>query len=229
MRSAAVVYRGLPDRLLLLAYDPWLGPQLVRIAQRAAAPSEAAAAVAGTRRLAESNPGVAGAVAAARHAEALIRGSRAELRAAADAYRSASHPLGLASALSDAAAAERAGGNRAEAVRLYQEAFQLWSAAGAVRDIARVQRALRELGVRRKLPRTGQATGWDSITAGELRVVRLVAEGLTNRQVASRLFLSHHTVDAHLRRAFTKLGVRSRLELARRAAPHLAANLGGGR
>jgi DNA-binding CsgD family transcriptional regulator len=49
-------------------------------------------------------------------------------------------------------------------------------------------------------------------------VVRLVSEGGTNRQVAERLFLSPHTVNTHLRNAFVKLGVRSRLELARRLA-----------
>ncbi len=45
-----------------------------------------------------------------------------------------------------------------------------------------------------------------------------MSEGGTNRQVAERLFLSPHTVNTHLRNAFVKLGVRSRLELARRLA-----------
>jgi len=65
-------------------------------------------------------------------------------------------------------------------------------------------------------------SAWGSLTESELRVVRLVAEGLTNRQVASRLFLSPHTVDSHLRHSFTKLGVSSRVELTR----HVMANLG---
>ncbi|WP_179199800.1 helix-turn-helix transcriptional regulator [Streptomyces sp. NRRL B-24572] len=55
-----------------------------------------------------------------------------------------------------------------------------------------------------------------------MRVVRLVAGGLTNRQVANRLFLSRHTVDAHLRNVFAELGVSSRVELARLTAVHLA-------
>jgi DNA-binding CsgD family transcriptional regulator len=41
----------------------------------------------------------------------------------------------------------------------------------------------------------------------------LVAEGLTNRQVAERMFLSRHTVDFHLRQVFRKLGINSRVEL----------------
>jgi DNA-binding CsgD family transcriptional regulator len=46
-------------------------------------------------------------------------------------------------------------------------------------------------------------------------VVRLVALGATNREAAQRLFLSPHTVDTHLRHAFEKVGVRSRVQLAR--------------
>jgi DNA-binding CsgD family transcriptional regulator/predicted ATPase len=60
-------------------------------------------------------------------------------------------------------------------------------------------------------------TGWDSLTASELRVVDLVAMGLRNREVAARLHLSPHTVDSHLRHAFTKLGVTSRVQLTRYA------------
>ncbi len=59
--------------------------------------------------------------------------------------------------------------------------------------------------------------GWDSLTDAELRVVRLVAEGLTNPQIAARLFLSAQTVKTHMKNVFRKLGVSSRAELAARA------------
>ena len=49
-------------------------------------------------------------------------------------------------------------------------------------------------------------------------MVRLVSEGRTNREVAERLFVSPHTVNSHLRHVFSKLGVNSRVELARLAA-----------
>ena len=52
------------------------------------------------------------------------------------------------------------------------------------------------------------------LSTAERRVVALVAQGMTNRNVAERLFLSRHTVDAHLRNIFTKLGVKRRIELA---------------
>lgn len=57
--------------------------------------------------------------------------------------------------------------------------------------------------------------GWDSLTEAEHTVTELVAEGLTNREVAARLFLSPHTVDSHLRHIFRKLDINSRVDLAR--------------
>ncbi len=53
------------------------------------------------------------------------------------------------------------------------------------------------------------------MTDSELRVARLVAEGMTNREVAERLFVSPHTINGHLRQVFAKVGVNSRVELAR--------------
>ncbi|MGW3464327.1 response regulator transcription factor, partial [Streptomyces olivaceoviridis] len=55
--------------------------------------------------------------------------------------------------------------------------------------------------------------GWPELTVSEVTVIRLVAQGLTNRQVAQRLENSPHTVNTHLRHAFTKLGTTSRAEL----------------
>lgn len=60
--------------------------------------------------------------------------------------------------------------------------------------------------------------GWESLTAAELRVVKLVMEGLTNPQIASRLFVSAQTVKTHMKNVFRKLGVSSRAELAALAA-----------
>ena len=63
-------------------------------------------------------------------------------------------------------------------------------------------------------------TGWSSLTSAELRIVELVAEGLTNPQIADRLFISAGTVKTHLRHIFDKLGVSSRSELAASAIRH---------
>jgi DNA-binding NarL/FixJ family response regulator len=57
--------------------------------------------------------------------------------------------------------------------------------------------------------------GWGSLTERERRVASLVAQGLTNRGVAAELYVSHHTVDAHLRQIYRKLGIDSRVVLTR--------------
>ena len=75
-------------------------------------------------------------------------------------------------------------------------------------------RALRRLGVERRIVTRARAkTGWDSLTDSELTIVNLIAEGATNRSVAQQLHVSPHTVKTHLRNAFAKLGITSRVQL----------------
>lgn len=54
-----------------------------------------------------------------------------------------------------------------------------------------------------------------ALTAQQLQIARLVVDGATNREVAARLYLSTRTVDHHMRNIFTRLGIRSRVELAK--------------
>jgi DNA-binding CsgD family transcriptional regulator len=61
--------------------------------------------------------------------------------------------------------------------------------------------------------------GWADLTDTQRMVAELVVDGLTNRGVGAQLFLSPHTVDFHLRQIYRKLGIRSRVELARLAGP----------
>jgi transcriptional regulator of acetoin/glycerol metabolism/DNA-binding CsgD family transcriptional regulator len=58
-------------------------------------------------------------------------------------------------------------------------------------------------------------SGWNSLTDTECGVAGIIAEGATNREAAARLYLSRHTIDFHLRQIFRKLGITSRVELAR--------------
>jgi len=54
----------------------------------------------------------------------------------------------------------------------------------------------------------------EQLTSQELQIAQLVAEGLSNREIGQRLYLSHRTVGSHLYRMFPKLGIRSRAQLA---------------
>jgi predicted ATPase/class 3 adenylate cyclase/DNA-binding CsgD family transcriptional regulator len=74
--------------------------------------------------------------------------------------------------------------------------------------------------VRGHTGRKRPARGWTSLTPTERDVVRLVAEGLTSRDVAARLFVSPRTVQTHLTHIYAKLGVTSRVQLAQEAACH---------
>ena len=77
---------------------------------------------------------------------------------------------------------------------------------------------LRQLGIRRRhwATQAGRpVTGWGSTTDTEQAVAGLVAEGLNNGQVAARMYISTHTVAHHLRQAFRKLSIASRVELTR--------------
>jgi DNA-binding CsgD family transcriptional regulator len=71
------------------------------------------------------------------------------------------------------------------------------------------------LGVQRRIVSPRAKTGWDSLTDSELTVVNLIAQGATNRSVATQLHLSLHTVKNHVHNAFAKLGINSRAQLTR--------------
>ena len=69
-----------------------------------------------------------------------------------------------------------------------------------------------------QLPRP--VVGWSSLTESERAIAHLVAQGLTNREAAAHLFVSRHTVGAHLRQIFRKLEINSRVQLAHLVALH---------
>ncbi|HEV2243300.1 MAG TPA: response regulator transcription factor, partial [Streptosporangiaceae bacterium] len=68
--------------------------------------------------------------------------------------------------------------------------------------------------------RNRPAVGWLSLTPAEREVARLVAEGLANKEIAARLFVSPRTVQTHLTHMYGKLGLTSRVQLAQQAARH---------
>ncbi|MEV5971654.1 AAA family ATPase [Streptomyces sp. NPDC051921] len=194
--------------------DPADAPVLVRLALRAGAHERAAQTVAQAERRAVLNPELTFLAATAAHARGLLDNDLGLLLRAVRLYEDCPRVLARASALEDAGR-KLAATRRSEAVPYFETALALHARAGAERDGARVRRRLRAAGVRRRPAQAGRDGEWPELTAAETRVVRLVAQGLTNRQVAEQLSLSPHTVGSHLRRAFTKLDVTSRAELTR--------------
>jgi DNA-binding CsgD family transcriptional regulator len=215
------------ERLSLLPLSPVDVTDEVRLARIALAAGDdqlAAAARASADGRAALNPGVASILGTAAHVRGLVDDDVAELGAAIEHFQHGPRRIALASALEDGGVALLAGGDRDGAVARLGRALELYAETRASRDETRVRGRLRQLGVRRRLvsPKRPE-TGWEGLTDSELAVVKLVAEGLTNRQVASRLYVSPHTVNAHLRRAFSKLDINSRVELARLAIEQAAA------
>jgi DNA-binding CsgD family transcriptional regulator len=159
--------------------------------------------------------------AAAEHASGLVGRRPADLEGAAARYSS---PLAKAWATEDAGLAWAEQGGKGRAVARLREAHALYERIGSAEDMARVRARLREDGIRLRhwTPAGRPAFGWDSLTDTEQRVVELVAGGLSNREVGRQMFLSLHTVAFHLRHVFWKLGVSSRVQLARLAAEHMA-------
>ncbi|MFD8009165.1 ATP-binding protein [Streptomyces sp. NPDC058955] len=194
--------------------DPADAPVLVRLALRAGALERAAQTVAQAERRAALNPDLPFLAATAAHARGLLDNDLAPLVRAVRLYEHCPRVLARASALEDAGR-KLAATRRSDAVPSYETALALYARAGAERDVARVRRRLRAAGVRKRPSPAGLDGAWPELTAAEVRVVRLVARGLTNQQAAEELSLSPHTVASHLRRAFTKLDVTSRTELTR--------------
>ncbi|WP_309112253.1 LuxR C-terminal-related transcriptional regulator [Saccharothrix sp.] len=93
---------------------------------------------------------------------------------------------------------------------LLRDALKIFQSYEADHWVDRARAELRAAG--ETTAPVGQAA---DLTPQQARIARLVAEGATNREIAARLFLSHRTVEHHLRNMFTRLGVRSRVELTR--------------
>jgi DNA-binding NarL/FixJ family response regulator len=126
-------------------------------------------------------------------------------------------PLEAALSRSLAGRALAQAGDRARALEELERAASAFDAYGAQRYRDEAERDLRKLGRRIQRTPRGRAdgVGLDSLTERELQVARLVVERKTNPEIAAELFLSLKTVETHLRHIFGKLGVSSRVEVAR--------------
>jgi predicted ATPase/class 3 adenylate cyclase/DNA-binding CsgD family transcriptional regulator len=87
---------------------------------------------------------------------------------------------------------------------------RLWREGESMSIDEAVAYATRGRGARRR-----PSTGWESLTPAERDVVRLVGKGLTNKDIAAKLFVSPRTIQAHLTHIYAKMGIATRVELAR--------------
>jgi DNA-binding CsgD family transcriptional regulator len=214
MAVLANQYETLPTEPILLVEEPCAASWLIRVALGVGDRDRAEIVAACAEQLAANNPELPSIAATATHARGLLDRDAAAFERAATGYR---HPWAAASALEDAGVARCRDGDRLAARAAFSRALTAYDRAGADRDAARLRARLRDVGVRSchwtRVERP--ATGWPSLTETEQQVARVVSEGLTNAQAAGRLFLSRHTIDFHLRKIFHKLGVHSRVQLAR--------------
>ncbi|MBT1676340.1 helix-turn-helix transcriptional regulator [Curtobacterium aurantiacum] len=95
-----------------------------------------------------------------------------------------------------------------------REALGVFDAAGTAGFAARAAAELRAAGEAPDRPGTRTSPTREQLTPQELQIARLAAAGMTNREIADRIYLSHRTVSTHLYKVFPKLGVTSRTELA---------------
>jgi DNA-binding CsgD family transcriptional regulator len=134
-----------------------------------------------------------------------------DLREAVEVLGESSARLEHAKALAMLGAALRRSGSRSEAREPLREALDLAERCGAR---ALVERAREELSATGARPRHTVRRGIDALTASELRIARLAADGRSNREIAQALFVTIRTVEMHLTHAYQKLEIASRKQLA---------------
>jgi DNA-binding CsgD family transcriptional regulator/tetratricopeptide (TPR) repeat protein len=206
------------DGLELYDRHQWL-PDLVRLALASGDEDLARAAVAAAEIDARDEP-LPRRVAAARRARAVLDGDVPTLFAVAEEYRALSIPLSVAHTCEEAAVLLARSGDAAAARAPLAEAVRTYLELGAAWDIRRLDARLRPYGVRRG-PRTARrraTTGWAALTPTEQRVAALVAQGRSNPDIAAEMLLSRRTVQTHVSNILAKLGLGSRIEIAREAA-----------
>jgi DNA-binding CsgD family transcriptional regulator len=195
-----------------LWYVGYTLPELVEAASRADRLERAAAALEQLSARATASGTEWGLGVAARCRALTSAGPEAE-----EHYREAIERLGRCRIAVDLARAHlvygewlRREGRRQDAREQLRTAHRLLADMGAEAFAARAARELRAAG---ESPRRRAAHRTDELTLQELHVARLVATGATSREVATELFLSPRTIEAHLRSIFRKLGITSRRQL----------------
>jgi DNA-binding CsgD family transcriptional regulator len=154
------------------------------------------------------------------YCRSLLDQDAARLVAAAERYHDAGRPLPRAMALEAAAGHFVEADDRGQARDAFTEAVEVYTSLGAAADVARLQATFRAHGIRRgpHAKHRRARSGWDSLTATEIKIATLVEEGLSNPEIAAKLLLSRRTVATHVSHILKKLDVHSRTDIARESA-----------
>jgi DNA-binding CsgD family transcriptional regulator len=121
------------------------------------------------------------------------------------------------------ACAAAAAGDRDRATGALDAALAGYQRMGATADRDRALQRVRALGIRRgpRVAHAGTDSGWAALTPTETRIAVLVREGLTNREIGTRMYVSPRTVQTHVSHILQKTGLRSRVEVARAAGEQI--------
>jgi DNA-binding CsgD family transcriptional regulator len=222
-RALAAAQNGIESQLTLF-YDRWTLAELIEAAARCGDHRRA-------RQALESFAEMAGASGTdwALGVEARSRALLSDGDAAESVYHEAIERLGRTRVRVELARAHllygewlRRDRRRVDAREQLRMAHEMFTTMGAGAFAGRAERELRATGER---VRERRAETRDELTAQEAQIARLARDGVANAEIGARLFISRRTVEYHLSKVFTKLGISSRHELDRVLPPEPAAAL----
>jgi DNA-binding CsgD family transcriptional regulator len=222
---------GQVTAILSAALDPEIAPEIpgryILLSPLARAAFEQAdeamlAAVAAAAQQEAEKAGLPVRDAVADHCRGLMTGDPGLVLAAADYFGAAGRAIDHGYALENAAVLSARRGDLTAARHALAAAVTAYQVVGAEWDIHRAGMRLRPFGVRRRRPAHQErpVSGWAALTPTEMKVAGLVAGGRSNPDIAAELFLSRNTVQTHVSHILTKMGARSRVEIAAEALKH---------
>jgi DNA-binding NarL/FixJ family response regulator len=203
----------------------WIGADAVRAALRAGDGRRAAATAAVVSSVAE-RAGTASALGVAATCRALVAADADAIAAAAGALGETERQPEAARAAADAGRAMADAGRLVEAEAWLTAAVRLHEACGASWEAERIHAEITSVHDRAGVASTPKRrvpafNAWEDLTPGDREIASLVAAGSSNAQIAATLFLSKRTVEWRLSQLYSKLGVSSRVTLARLAQERL--------
>jgi DNA-binding CsgD family transcriptional regulator len=193
-------------------------PELVRLALGAGDVEMAGSATRTCLADAQERPLPSQRASAAR-CRGMLDGDPAPVLAAVAHYRAAGRIPDLGQALEEAAVLLARRGDTAAARAAFAETVEVYDRLGAAWDLRRADARIRPYGIRRGVrgPRRRPRYGWEALSPTERRIAQLIAQGQSNPDIAADLLMSRGTVQTHVSHILTKLGARSRIEVAREA------------